>query len=83
MRKRRYLTWLGSALFTTGAVVLGVYLWNQHIAREAQSRAKEWLNETRKAQADSQVSATPHALSPRSAVATRWPRSTYRVSECR
>ena len=64
MRKRRYLTWLGSALFTTGAVVLGVYLWNQHIAREAQSRAKEWLNETRKAQADSQVSATPHALSP-------------------
>ena len=64
MRKRRYLTWLGSALFMTGAVVLGVYMWNQHIAWEAQRRAKQWLDQTRKAQAASQSSVTPHAVWP-------------------
>ena len=64
MRKRRYLTWLGSALLMTGAVVLGVCLWNQHIAWEAQSRAKQWLGQTRMAQAAPQSSVTPLAICP-------------------
>jgi len=65
MRKRRYLIWLGSALLLTGAALLGVYLWNQHLAGEAQRRAKEWLEDARKAQTAPQSNVVQHAVSPR------------------
>jgi hypothetical protein len=65
MRKRRYLTWLGSALLLTGAALLGGYVWNQLLAGEAQLRAKEWLEHARKAQAAPQSNVVPHAVSPR------------------
>ena len=65
MRKRRYLTWLGSALLMTGAALLGVYVWNVHMAEEAQRRAKEWLDQARKAQAAPQPSVAPHAVQSR------------------
>ena len=65
MRKRRYLTWLGSALLMTGAALLGVCVWNLHMAGEAQRRAKKWLDQARKAQAARQPSVAPHAVRPR------------------
>jgi len=65
MRKRRYLTWLGSALLMTGAALLGVCVWNVHMAEEAQRRAKEWLDQARKAQAAPQPSVAPHAVQSR------------------
>ena len=44
MPKRRWLTWLGSALMIGGAVVLGWYGWTVHERAFAQRRAQEWLN---------------------------------------
>ena len=46
MRKRGWLSWLGSALVIGGAVVLGWHWWRLHEAAEAQRRAKEWLSRT-------------------------------------
>src|SRR5260370_6295455 len=46
MRKREWLSWLGSALIIGGAVVLGWRWWRLHEATEAQRRAHEWLIRT-------------------------------------
>jgi sortase A len=43
MRKRGWLTLVGSALLVGGAAVLGFYGWTLHQADKAQQRAKEWL----------------------------------------
>jgi sortase A len=43
MRKRRWLTWFGSALMVGGAAVLAWYAWTLCARAAAQRRAKEWL----------------------------------------
>ena len=46
MRRRRLLTWLGSALIVGGAVVLAWYSWTLNQRAAAQRLAKEWLYRT-------------------------------------
>jgi sortase A len=43
MQRRRWLTWLGSALMVGGAAVLAWYAWTLCARAAAQRRAKEWL----------------------------------------
>jgi sortase A len=54
MRKRRWLTWLGSALILGGAVILAYYSRTLDERANAQRRAKAWLSRT----------ATGHRLEP-------------------
>ena len=46
MFKRRWLSWLGSALIFGGVALLAWYGWTLHERTTAQRRAKEWLSRT-------------------------------------
>ncbi len=43
MLKRRWFTWLGSALIFGGVAIFASYCWTLHEHATAQRRAKEWL----------------------------------------